>query len=184
MPKANNSKPRKLRFFPPWFLTKATTKKIEALLPYYYHKRFRFYFDAYGCVRCGRKDVPYSCSGLCIPCQGFINHRLERSDRAMKRQYAAHRSYLSPFPETPIKCTGIAKGSKTGLSSRLSYAFLILFSLTTVLVISSKRFLSGSVIWLTAWRIRSKARRPLPRDAQSLLPFWGTFLAGGSSCPS
>ena len=100
MPKANMNKTTKLKFFPPWFLTKATMKRIEALLPYYYHKRFRFYFDAYGCVRCGRKDVPYSCSGLCIPCQGFINHRLERSDRAMKRQYGAH---PDPIPARLLK---------------------------------------------------------------------------------
>ena len=65
-------------------------KKIEALLPYYYHKRFRFYFDRYGCVRCSRKDVAYSCSGLCVPCQGFINHRLECTDRALKREFGMH----------------------------------------------------------------------------------------------
>jgi hypothetical protein len=62
-------------------------RKIEALLPTYYHMRFRFYFDRYGCVRCGRTNVIYCCSGLCVPCQGLINDRLKRSDRAMKKQY-------------------------------------------------------------------------------------------------
>ncbi|SRR6266702_1253333 len=79
--------PRRLGFFPPWFLKKSTMRKIEALLPYYYHKRLRFYFDLYGCIRCNRKDVLYACSGLCRACQGLINERLMRSDRAMKRQY-------------------------------------------------------------------------------------------------
>jgi hypothetical protein len=76
-----------IRLFPPWFLTKILVRKIEALLPYYYHTRFRFYFDRYGCVRCGRKDAVYCCSGLCLPCTGLITDRLKRSDRAMKRRY-------------------------------------------------------------------------------------------------
>jgi hypothetical protein len=78
---------RTVHFFPPWFLTKDTLRKIEALLPYYYHLRFRYYFDRYGCVRCGRKHVVYCCSGLCITCNSRINDRLRRSDRAMRRRY-------------------------------------------------------------------------------------------------
>jgi len=89
MASASKNKPRKLRFFPPWFLKKSTMRKIEGLLPYYYHKRFRFYFDLYGCIRCGRKNVVYVCSGLCAGCQVTINSRLKTTDRAMKRQYDA-----------------------------------------------------------------------------------------------
>jgi len=59
-------------------------------------------------------------------------------------------SHLSRFLEAQAKCARIVKGSKKGWPNGLSYAFLILFRLTTVLVIASKRFLSGSVIWLTA----------------------------------
>jgi hypothetical protein len=79
--------PRAIHFFPPWFLTKDVMRRIEALLPYFYHMRFRFYFDRYGCVRCGRKKVVYCCSGLCKRCVGFINNRLKSSDRIMRRQY-------------------------------------------------------------------------------------------------
>ncbi len=84
---AAKHKPQTVHLFPPWFLTKSLVRKIEALLPYYYHTRFRFYFDRYGCVRCARKDVVYCCSGLCLPCTGLITDRLKRSDRAMKWQY-------------------------------------------------------------------------------------------------
>ena len=83
------TRPGKLKLFPPWFLAKNVLRKIEALLPYYYHKRFRFYFDRYGCLRCSCKNVIYSCSGLCHRCQALINDRLKRSDRAMKRMYGA-----------------------------------------------------------------------------------------------
>ena len=64
-------------------------RRVEALLPYYYHKRLRFYFDRYGCVRCARKDVIYCGSGLCTPCLGLIGERLKRADQAMKRMYGA-----------------------------------------------------------------------------------------------
>ncbi len=62
-------------------------KQIEKLLPYYYHKRFRFYFDRYGCVRCERKDVIYGCSGLCLHCLGLVSDRLKRSDQIMAKRY-------------------------------------------------------------------------------------------------
>ena len=82
-------KERTLPFFPPWFLSRDVVRKIDALVPYYYHMRFRFYFDRYGCVRCGRSDVEYCCGGLCIACNGLINDRLKRTDRALKRRYGS-----------------------------------------------------------------------------------------------
>lgn len=88
MARTNKHKPSKLRFFPPWFLDKSTMRKIEALLPYFYHKRLRFYFDRYGCIRCSRRNVIYSCSGLCLSCKGTIDNRLRRSDRKLKGEYA------------------------------------------------------------------------------------------------
>ena len=84
---AAKQRTQKPHLFPPWFLTRKTMRKIEALLPYYYHMRFRFYFDRYGCVRCSRKNVVYCASGLCLACVGLINDRLKRTDRAMKRKY-------------------------------------------------------------------------------------------------
>lgn len=77
----------KLAFFPPWFLTEKLVLKIDALLPYYYHKRLRFYFDQHGCIRCRRKDVDYCAGGLCKPCNGLISDRLKRTDRTMKQRY-------------------------------------------------------------------------------------------------
>jgi len=91
---------RELHVFPPWFLTKEVMRKIEALVPYYYHTRFRFYFDRYGCVRCGHKDVEYCCGGLCKPCNGLINDRLKRTDRAMKRRYGSSKD---------VPCIGFLK---------------------------------------------------------------------------
>ena len=78
---------RTIHFFPPWFLTKKTLHKIEALLPYYYHLRFRIYFDRFGCVRCGKKKAVYCCCGLCKACNGLINDRLKTLDGTMKKRF-------------------------------------------------------------------------------------------------
>jgi hypothetical protein len=75
---------RRLVLFPPWFLSKGVKMQIEALVPPYYHKRFRLYFDRYGCVRCSRKRVLYAGCGLCLPCLGLISDRLKRLDGRLK----------------------------------------------------------------------------------------------------
>ena len=76
-----------LGLFPPWFLSKEVLRQIEALLPYYYHKRLRFYFDRHGCLRCERKDIIYGCSGLCLHCVGLISDRLKVTDKRMKKRH-------------------------------------------------------------------------------------------------
>ena len=75
---------RRLILIPPWFLSGSVKREVEALLPGYYHKRFRLYFDRYGCVRCSRKRVLYAGSGLCVHCIGLIGDRLKRLDAKLK----------------------------------------------------------------------------------------------------
>ena len=87
MSRTTNYSNRKSAIFPPWFLSKKVARQIDELLPYYYHMRFRFYFDRYGCIRCASKDQVYCCSGLCLPCQGLISDRLKRTDKLMHKLY-------------------------------------------------------------------------------------------------
>jgi hypothetical protein len=79
--------PKVTQVFLPWFLDWRTMKKVEAILPHYYHMRLRFYFDKYGCIRCNRKRVLYCANGLCKPCTGLVRDRMEQSDKKMKRRY-------------------------------------------------------------------------------------------------
>ena len=90
---------KRIAFFPPWFLEKKELKKIQRMLPDFYHKRLRYYFDSFGCIRCGRKDVIYCCGGLCSGCQWTIYNRLRKSDKEMKRHYSASKSH-PPFLAT------------------------------------------------------------------------------------
>lgn len=89
MPRSSQNHTTRFAFFPPWFLEKRVLKKIRGLLPDFYHKRMRYYFDAFGCIRCERKDVIYSCGGLCLRCQWTINNRLKESDKEMQRHFGA-----------------------------------------------------------------------------------------------
>jgi hypothetical protein len=74
-------------------LEKKELKKIQRMLPDFYHKRLRYYFDSFGCIRCGRKDVIYCCGGLCSGCQWTVYNRLQKSDKEMKRHYSASKSH-------------------------------------------------------------------------------------------
>ena len=94
MQRSSEAHTSRIAFFPPWFLEKKVLRKIRRMLPDYYHKRLRYYFDAFGCIRCGRKDVIYSCGGLCLGCQWTINNRLKKSDAEMKRHYGGNKSWL------------------------------------------------------------------------------------------
>jgi hypothetical protein len=41
----------------PWFLPRPLGWKIRSMLPNEYRRKMRYYFDDYGCLRCGRKTA-------------------------------------------------------------------------------------------------------------------------------
>lgn len=71
----------------PWLLPIEVSQRIIRLIPPGYRKRFRFYFDDYGCLRCRRKDIRFLALGFCENCHSMVAKRMRRS---MKR----HRSEL------------------------------------------------------------------------------------------
>jgi hypothetical protein len=85
MSKVRAGCPKRLRFFPPWFVSRDVYEQMQELLPSLYHHRFRFYFDRYGCIRCKRKNIMYGCSGLCVECLPLIEGRLKQIDKEMRR---------------------------------------------------------------------------------------------------
>lgn len=72
--------------FPPWFVPMDVYRRIQAMLPRFYHDRLRLYFDRYGCLRCRRKDRLYCGSGLCMACLPLIEGRLKQVDKLMKKK--------------------------------------------------------------------------------------------------
>lgn len=85
---SERTKGRRLTLFPPWFVSKAMIKQVEAILPSYYHQRLRRYFDRYGCIRCNRRKAMYGGNGLCLLCIGLVGDRLKRIDAKLLRSLA------------------------------------------------------------------------------------------------
>lgn len=65
----------------PWFLTKRQSQAIRYLVPPDYRQRMVDYFQDWGCMRCGCKDVPYKSNGMCRRCMHTVYEKLQISAR-------------------------------------------------------------------------------------------------------
>ena len=63
-------------FMQPWFVPKPIYLAIRRLLPNIHLMKMRFYFDDYGCLRCGRSNVLYESSGMCHACNAIVRSRI------------------------------------------------------------------------------------------------------------
>jgi|SRR5580658_7003986 predicted amidophosphoribosyltransferase len=63
-------------FLQPWFVSAEIAKSIRRLLPVIHFHKMRFYFDDWGCMRCGKKNVMYGANGMCRRCAQKIQHRV------------------------------------------------------------------------------------------------------------
>jgi hypothetical protein len=66
-------------FLQPWFLPREVYSAVRRLLSYIHLMKMRYYFDDYGCLKCGKKENLYMSNGLCETCGVTIRHRMERS---------------------------------------------------------------------------------------------------------
>lgn len=63
----------------PLFLSRRAAQAVRGYIPRNYRKRMKFYYQDYGCLRCGLKDDPRQKNGLCLRCSDLIRERLKRS---------------------------------------------------------------------------------------------------------
>jgi hypothetical protein len=66
-------------FLQPWFLPKDVYLEIRRLLPYIHLLKMRYYFEDYGCLKCGKKNALYQSNGLCETCGVTIRQRMKQS---------------------------------------------------------------------------------------------------------
>lgn len=69
----------------PWFLSMETAKAVLRLIPRVYFSRMRWFFEDYGCLRCGKRNVAYGSNCLCFRCRLRVAYRMRRS---MQRRLA------------------------------------------------------------------------------------------------
>ena len=63
-------------FLQPRFLSRDLAFAIRRMLPPEHRHRMRFFFDDYGCMRCGTKDAPYGSNALCKLCMQEVKLKL------------------------------------------------------------------------------------------------------------
>jgi hypothetical protein len=73
-------------FLQPWFLPQQTAHAIRRLLPPEHRHKMKFYFDDYGCMKCGNKDAPYGSNALCKLCMQQVKLKFFF---AIKRRWTA-----------------------------------------------------------------------------------------------
>jgi len=94
-------------FLQPWFVSKKLFRAFRKILPCCQLLKFRHYFDDYGCMRCGRRNVRYGHNGFCRNCGRIVQTRIIL---ALKRRF---RKQLGiPIPKGPIdKLLGAFEGA-------------------------------------------------------------------------
>jgi ribosomal protein L40E len=71
-------------FLQPWFISKAEYAAIRRSVSPTQILKMRYYFDDYGCIRCGDRNAIYGSNGLCRKCSIVIRARLAL---ALKRRF-------------------------------------------------------------------------------------------------
>jgi len=88
-------------FLQPWFLPKEVYLEIRRLLPYIHLLKMRYYFDDYGCLKCGKKNALYQSNGLCETCGVTIRQRMKQClIRRLKEVGVETSSQELPFDST------------------------------------------------------------------------------------
>ena len=70
-------------FLQPWYLPREVYLEIRRILPNVHLSKMHFYFEDYGCLKCGTRDSLYASNGLCERCSVLIRGRIVR---ALKRR--------------------------------------------------------------------------------------------------
>lgn len=78
-----NREPGSDVFLQPWFLPRDVYAQIRRVLPSAHLSKMRYYFEDYGCLRCGVRDSLYGSNGFCEKCGVLIRGRVTR---ALKRR--------------------------------------------------------------------------------------------------
>jgi hypothetical protein len=73
-------------FLQPWFLPLKTAFAVKRIVPPEHRHKMRFYFDDYGCLKCGKGNITYGSNGLCKGCMQQVKLRLFF---AIKRRWTA-----------------------------------------------------------------------------------------------
>jgi hypothetical protein len=107
-------------FLQPWFLPKEVYLEIRRLLPNIHLSKMRYYFEDYGCLRCGESGNLYGSNGLCERCSVVIRGRLARClKRRLRGVGVLGPDNLSSFlNDAMTSAQDLLRGFRSGVSTR------------------------------------------------------------------
>jgi hypothetical protein len=70
-------------FMQPWFMPSEVCVEMRRLIPSAHLAKMRFYYEDFGCIRCGEHKPTYGSNGFCESCGSLVRSRI---DRALKRR--------------------------------------------------------------------------------------------------
>lgn len=80
-------------FLQPWFLPQRNAHKIRDLIPESHKHKMLFYFEDYGCLKCGKRNVRYGSNAMCKLCVQSIKVKMLL---AIKRRWKAEHNGEHP----------------------------------------------------------------------------------------
>src|SRR5258707_13514969 len=63
-------------FLQPWYLPRQTANALRKMLPSEQHHKMKFYFEDYGCMKCGKRKTFYGANGMCRKCHEKVKLRI------------------------------------------------------------------------------------------------------------
>jgi hypothetical protein len=69
----------------PFFRTAEEARLIRSLQSIPAQRKFRVFFERFGCFKCGRRDVPCKGHMLCVDCYGRATHALKQIEKEIER---------------------------------------------------------------------------------------------------
>lgn len=84
-------------FLQPWLLDPQTAMAIRGLIPRNWFHRMQYYFDDWGCMVCGRRNVIHRSNGMCNQCIDRVRRRLITALRKRHCETAAEET-AQPSP--------------------------------------------------------------------------------------
>src|SRR5947207_14073992 len=86
-------------FLQPWYLPQQTAAAMRKIMPSEQRHKMKFYFEDYGCMKCGKKKVLYGANGMCRKCHQRVKLRILF---AIKRRWTSQSSDNKPRTFTRI----------------------------------------------------------------------------------
>ena len=65
------------RLFQPWFRSKKKAVEIRRQQTPPETRKWATYFQQWGCIRCGKRELPHCALGFCQPCYQTVDSRLK-----------------------------------------------------------------------------------------------------------